>query len=140
MSVQSESLFSCLTILLDVIPRGSLDQHATLELYPVIIKRLDDSFDDIRLGACRAFMVFIRAANSKEFKTHAVEYCVEQLLVHLDDHSAQIQEAVCNTLCLVISFSKFAVATIIIKVKQVKASHRDPTLCDIILEQASRLV
>ncbi len=59
MSVQSESLFSCLTILLDVIPRGSLDQHATLELYPVIIKRLDDSFDDIRLGACRAFMVYV---------------------------------------------------------------------------------
>lgn len=47
---------SCLTYLFKMFPKNALHEHVTHEIYPAIVQRLDDSIDNIRLTACRAFV------------------------------------------------------------------------------------
>ena len=65
-----------------------------------------------------------------------MEYCTEQLLVHLDDPSVEIQLSVFDALCATICFDQSAAVTVAKKVADVRASHRDPSLCDQLLVKA----
>jgi len=55
-----EISLSCLTTLLNCLPPTSLQLNSVLELYPAIVKRLDDSLDDIRLEACATFSAYVK--------------------------------------------------------------------------------
>mmetsp|Transcript_16666 Transcript_16666/g.50299 ORF Transcript_16666/g.50299 Transcript_16666/m.50299 type:complete len:137 (+) Transcript_16666:2512-2922(+) len=59
-----ELAMSGLVCLLELLPRGSLDQRDAHALYPGIIKRLDDSINAVRRDACRAFIGYVNKRRS----------------------------------------------------------------------------
>jgi hypothetical protein len=62
------------------------------QLYPALLKRLDDSSDDVRKAVCTTFGTFLRTSPPKNFVGTILDYSVEQLLVHLDDQDPAIQQ------------------------------------------------
>merc|ERR1719488_99701 len=72
---------------------NALGEDALRELYPALLKRLDDSSDDVRRAVCDTMCTFFFTSQPKNFRGTILEYSVEQLLVHLDDHDAEIQQA-----------------------------------------------
>ena len=63
------------------------------EVYPELLKRLDDSQDGIRLEACKAFEIFFEVL-PEDWAKNLVEYMVQNIFIHLDDSDTQIQEAI----------------------------------------------
>ena len=138
-------LDSCLTTLFNCLPPTSLQLNSVLELYPAIVKRLDDSLDDIRLEACATFSAYIkcivsryityssfgrfaRVTQSDALTDTILEYCIEHFLVHLDDTNANIQSAVFQALLTIGSLGPLAKVTLAKKVSEISSSHRDPAL------------
>ena len=69
----------------------------------------------------------------------ALEYCAEHLLIHLDDTSTEIQAAVFSTISALASFDESAAATLSGKIVGVRASHRNPSLCNKLLEKINKV-
>ncbi|CAH3109869.1 unnamed protein product [Porites lobata] len=71
------------------------------QIYPELLKRMDDSSDEIRVVVTKTFLAYFRAFPSKYdhdlYKLH-LEAMFKGLLVHLDDPAASIQEAVLSVL------------------------------------------
>ncbi len=77
-------------IILRLLP-GTLGEDPVRLLYPELLKRLDDSSDDVRLAACDAINSLFMATPKVHLQGTPLEYSVEQLLIHLDDQSPSIQ-------------------------------------------------
>ncbi len=69
----------------------SLGEEPIHLLYPELLKRLDDSNDDVRLAACEAINSLFMVTPKVYLQGTPLEYSVEQLLIHLDDQDAIIQ-------------------------------------------------
>ncbi len=70
---------------------GTLGEDPVRLLYPELLKRLDDSNDDVRLAACDAINSLFMATPKVHLQGTPLEYSVEQLLIHLDDQNSSIQ-------------------------------------------------
>eukprot|EP00884_Botryococcus_braunii_P011389 jgi/Botrbrau1/20250/Bobra.31_1s0039.3 len=68
------------------------------DLYPELLKRLDDSENTVRIAACRTLTALVEGMSDAYDATH-VQYLTSNLLVHMDDTDSQVQEAVCATAC-----------------------------------------
>ena len=64
---------------------GALGEQPVSELYPSLLKRLDDSSDDVRYAVCKTFRSFFGAAPATAFRGTCIDYTLDQLFVHLDD-------------------------------------------------------
>ena len=72
------------------------------DLYPKLLKRLDDSDDEIRKDACLMLVKFWSAAEkSSYFHETCMVYTFDVLFLHLDDPSLEIQRAVFEALSCV---------------------------------------
>jgi dynein assembly factor 5, axonemal len=69
----------------------ALSEQPVLELYPALLKRLDDSSDKVRIAVCSCFLSFLKAAPPSAFHGTTIDYTLDQLLVHLDDVDPAIQ-------------------------------------------------
>lgn len=67
------------------------------EVYPELLKRLDDSQDGIRLEACKAYEAFFEFL-PKDWATNLVEFMVQNIYIHLDDSDENIQQAIAQVL------------------------------------------
>mmetsp|Transcript_34058 Transcript_34058/g.33599 ORF Transcript_34058/g.33599 Transcript_34058/m.33599 type:complete len:147 (-) Transcript_34058:30-470(-) len=67
------------------------------ELYPELLKRLDDSQDGIRLEACKAFEYFFEVL-PEDWAKNLFEYMIQTIFIHLDDSEEKIQEAIAAVL------------------------------------------
>jgi hypothetical protein len=76
-----------------VILRGHMDEETCRTIYGDLLKRLDDNDDSIRMDAAAALATFIPCVPLPIGST-LVEYTVQTLLIHLDDTSEPIREAV----------------------------------------------
>merc|ERR1712023_60831 len=101
---------------------NALGEDALRELYPALLKRLDDSSDDVRRAVCETMCAFFHTSQPHNFRGTILECSVEQLLVHLDDHDATIQQAVASVLRVAITLDA---ATVMKKLREVRGSHRD---------------
>jgi len=63
------------------------------EIYPELLKRLDDSQDAIRITVCEALSMFFKCLQPNWSRT-LYEYIIRTLFVHLDDPNPQIQQGV----------------------------------------------
>ena len=63
------------------------------ELYPLLLERLDDSQDPIRLKITAAINVFFSCQYIK-LSESTIDYMIGAIMVHLDDASDDIQKAV----------------------------------------------
>lgn len=95
---KSTRLISCrvLTRTFDTMG-NALDQDRLHNLYPELLKRLDDSSDEIRMMVTRTFLAYFDCFQNKYdvglYRAH-LEALYKGLLVHLDDPEEKIQEGV----------------------------------------------
>ena len=61
------------------------------QLYPEILKRLDDSNDLVRKAGCATFIEFLKASDKENFMGTPIDYSLDCLFVHLDDQERDIQ-------------------------------------------------
>jgi dynein assembly factor 5 len=83
----------CLRVVFERL-RGAFGPQAVGELYPLIIKRLDDSSDQIRVEACFVLASFMAAVQAGAFSGTPLDYVLDVLFVHLDDPNPAVQDAV----------------------------------------------
>ena len=64
-------------------------------VYPELLKRMDDSRDEIRIAAAGGVRAFFRAA-PKDYDETNVGYLLKGFVVHMDDANVDVQEATCG--------------------------------------------
>lgn len=87
-------LIACLVLsctLSDLQAEISCDQLR--EVYPELLKRLDDSNDKIRAAVCEALEVFFKCLPAN-WSRALYEYILRTLFVHLDDPNPEIQQGI----------------------------------------------
>eukprot|EP00397_Hematodinium_sp_SG-2012_P003752 GEMP01003760.1.p1 GENE.GEMP01003760.1~~GEMP01003760.1.p1 ORF type:complete len:903 (+),score=216.32 GEMP01003760.1:357-3065(+) len=67
------------------------------EIYPELLKRLDDSNDEIRKKVCETFSVFFRCLPER-WSDSLYEYILHALFIHLDDPNPALQSSVYSAL------------------------------------------
>jgi len=125
---------TCLStsMIFDCIP-NALDEKAVMELYPSLLKCLDDSNKNVRFAGCEAFTTFFTSAPASHFGGGIYSNIVQELLIHMDDPDSRMQEAVLNLLISSMSISKETLAK---KVLEARPSHRSTKYCDQLLDHA----
>ena len=105
-----------------------------------LLKRLDDSSDDVRKAIAPCLAAFFRVANPSTYGTTLREYTLDMLLVHLDDQDQVIQDAIYDVLLTMMDhlddefldlMQKKAVAA--------RAQHRSPKYCDRVLARVEEI-
>lgn len=79
--------------------RGAFGDAAISDLYPKLLKRLDDSSDIIRIAIAHTLEMFLQAggasssggSNRSCYSSTMIDYTLDQLFIHLDDHNPIIQ-------------------------------------------------
>ncbi|XP_063446275.1 dynein axonemal assembly factor 5-like [Mytilus trossulus] len=124
-------LVSCrvMTRLLELM-NNSLDQDNLYNFYPELLKRLDDSSDEIRIVVSKTFLAYLECFEGKYkvdlYRLH-LESIYKGLLVHLDDPDAKIQNAIQEVLK---EAGKFSPQMLITEIEGVKHKHRTNRYCE----------
>jgi dynein assembly factor 5 len=89
--------------LLSAIARGDaiadLDGEVLRDVYPELLKRLDDSNDAIRQAICAVLQTFFEILGSvPKWGDSLYQYILKQLFIHLDDPSTEMQAAMSEVL------------------------------------------
>jgi hypothetical protein len=69
------------------------------ELYPLLLKRLDDSQDNNRILVSEVFKIFFQICQKVRISSSTYEYIVSSAFIHLDDPNENVRRAVLNFLC-----------------------------------------
>ena len=108
------------------------------DLYPKLLKRLDDSDDEIRKDACLMLVKFWSAAEkSSYFHETCMVYTFDVLFLHLDDPSLEIQRAVFEALSCACELHPKLLTE---KASESRGKHRTPEFCDKLIRLASSML
>ena len=66
-----------------------LDRDGFNEIYPELLKRLDDAQDGIRVETCKTFEIFFDNLPT-DWSSSLYPYTVKQIFIHIDDPNQQI--------------------------------------------------
>jgi len=105
------------------------------EVYPELLKRLDDSQDAIRATVCEALSMFFKCLPPNWSRT-LYEYILRTLFVHLDDPSPEIQQGIYATLEEAVHQDY---TTFINEAKAATAKSSHPRLCEELARLAESL-
>lgn len=75
------------------------DHEDWKEVYPELLKRLDDSQDGIRIATAETFCVFFKYLPNP-WSVSLYEYTIKNIFIHLDDQNPDIQKAIRGVLIL----------------------------------------
>jgi len=105
------------------------------EIYPELLKRLDDSNDKIRVAVCEALACFFKCLPHNWSRT-LFEYILRTLFVHLDDPNIEIQQGIYAVLESAVhqDYTTFAREA---QTAALKSSH--PRLCEELARLAESL-
>jgi dynein assembly factor 5 len=106
-------------------------------MYPELLKRLDDSNDDVRRTICATIAVYFKAPAPGAFSSTCYGYMLDTLLIHLDDPEEDMQECVLGTLNAAIEVVPALVAS---KAAKAVDSHRDGDMATELAERAAQKV
>ena len=76
---------------------SDMERDGWNEIYPELLKRLDDAQDGIRLETCKAFEIFFDNI-PEAWSTSLYPYTIKQIYIHIDDPNQQIQSAIVKVL------------------------------------------
>lgn len=113
-----------------------LDMQATRDVYPELIKRLDDSNDTVRQLICETLQAFLRASTKENLQGGPIDHTIDSLLVHMDDPEPHLQQYCFQALC---EFAKFDPEYASKKASEARQKHRSPTYCDKLLQLCQQL-
>jgi len=122
----------CLERLFICLPKA-FGEQPILELYPALLKRLDDSSDQVRLAVCSTMVPFFSAATPKAYQGTCIDYTLDQLFVHLDDNDLRVQQAV---LAVIKAATPIDAKRVIKKAEDSRLAHRSTKLLDEVVELA----
>ncbi|XP_059204870.1 dynein axonemal assembly factor 5-like [Centropristis striata] len=117
----------------------SLHPEALNKVYPELLKRLDDSSEDVRSVALQALGLWLcsltKEYNPELFAAH-LQLLFQQLLLHLDDPDSSVQDQVLEILK---KGSSLHPALLKKEVEAVRDKQRSPLYCDQLLQHISSL-
>merc|ERR1719160_220552 len=105
------------------------------EVYPELLKRLDDSNDKIRAANCEALSVFFKCLPPK-WSRSLYEFILRTLFVHLDDPNPEIQQGIYGVLE---AAAHQDYAAFIGEAKAAAAKSAHPRMCEELLRLAQSL-
>ncbi|XP_030646767.1 dynein assembly factor 5, axonemal [Chanos chanos] len=109
------------------------------KIYPELLKRVDDSSEEVRAAALKALKLWLSAL-SKDYDTHTckphLEFLFQQLLLYLDDPDTSIQDTVLEVLK---AGSAVHPSLLQQEVEAVKDKQRSPVYCNQLLEHIHAL-
>jgi hypothetical protein len=73
---------------------NSLGEEAVQQLYPDLMRGLDDSNQRVRFVSCDAIISFLSSSPLTSFRGEIIESVVEDLFLHLDDPDPLLQEKI----------------------------------------------
>lgn len=128
---ESGRLLACLCVGAVLVRlKGAFGDQAVREMYPALLKRLDDSSDKVRLAICPVLEVFFASAAPECFRGTPLDYMVDIFLVHLDDPDTAVQESVLKVLRSAMALDAGLVQK---KAENSRISMRSPALIDRLL-------
>ncbi|TMS14708.1 Dynein assembly factor 5, axonemal [Larimichthys crocea] len=117
----------------------SLHPEALNKIYPELLKRLDDSSEEVRSVALQALGLWLTSLTkdyNPEFCTPHLQFLFQQLLLHLDDPDSSVQEQVLE----VLKKGSLVHPTLLRReVEAVRDKQRSPLYCDQLLQHISSL-
>jgi len=117
----------CLTVIFERL-KGAFGDQAIHEMYPKLLKRLDDSSDAVRLAICGTLQTFLLSAPKSCYSGTTLDYMLDQLFIHLDDPDPTIQDAV---LQVIVKAGNFIDKELVMKkANNNRKNHRSPVMCD----------
>lgn len=130
-SSMRELAVSSMGIILGRLPKGGLGEEAMHQIYPDLMKCLDDSSESVRYLVCDTMKSFLKCAPVSYYKGTAISYIVENLFVHLDDPDNSFKEKVYEVLIVAIDVNADEV---IKRAKVSLLSHSSRLYCDLLLQ------
>mmetsp|Transcript_5713 Transcript_5713/g.23486 ORF Transcript_5713/g.23486 Transcript_5713/m.23486 type:complete len:938 (-) Transcript_5713:210-3023(-) len=101
------------------------DEHRRY-VYPELLKRMDDSRDEIRVTCAGVVAAFFRSM-PRDYDETNVGYLLKGFLIHMDDPNPDVQEAVCRALEIAAEKKPDAVVE---AVKAARDTHRGRVYLD----------
>ncbi|CAJ1075034.1 dynein assembly factor 5%2C axonemal [Xyrichtys novacula] len=137
---QMSRLFACrsLSVIIKLIGTA-LHPEALNKIYPELLKRLDDSSEEVRgvsLQALGLWMSGLTKEYNPEFYSAHLQLLFQQLLLHLDDPDSSVQGDVLEVLK---KCSSVHPALLKKEVEAVRDKQRSPAHCDQLLQHISSL-
>ncbi|GFO25560.1 dynein assembly factor 5, axonemal-like [Plakobranchus ocellatus] len=124
-----------LTRVFDLLGTALCQDHLH-NLYPELLKRLDDSSNEIRLTMTKTLLAyfdcFVGGYDASLYRCH-LEAIYRGLLLHLDDPETSIQEAVLKVMK---KASELSPHMLIREVESVKHKHRSTRYCEELIKYA----
>ncbi len=77
-----------------ILNKDSLKEDNMFELYPVLLKRLDDSQDANRIEMCGILEIFFKICLKVKISESTYDYIINTSFIHLDDPNEKVREAV----------------------------------------------
>merc|ERR1740129_255778 len=129
-------LLACLVLgctLVDL--QAEISGEQLREVYPELLKRLDDSNDKIRVAVCEALSVFFKCLPPNWSRT-LFEYILKTLFIHLDDPNPEIQQGIYGVLEAAVHQDH---VTFLHEAKTAGAKSSHPRLCEELARLAESL-
>ncbi|XP_014839107.1 PREDICTED: dynein assembly factor 5, axonemal [Poecilia mexicana] len=117
----------------------SLHHEALNKIYPELLKRLDDSSQEVRSAALRAVALWLSSLTGgydPELCAPHLQLLFQQLLLHLDDPDSSVQDQVLEVLK---NGSSVHPSLLQREAEAVRDKHRSPLHCDLLLQHISLL-
>lgn len=74
--------------------QSAINEFNLTDVYPLILKRLDDSQDTNRILACEVFSLFFKICEKVKISDSTFEYILTSAFIHLDDPNENVRKAV----------------------------------------------
>ncbi|XP_020503564.2 dynein axonemal assembly factor 5 [Labrus bergylta] len=138
---QMGRLFACRSLSTILKLAGtSMHPEALNKIYPELVKRLDDSSEEVRSGALQALGLWLSSLTKDyncDFYTAHLQLLFQQLLLHLDDPDDSVQG---NVLEILKKGSTVHPALLKREVEAVRDKQRSSEYCDQLLQHISSLL
>ena len=129
-----ELSISTMSLLLEKLP-NRLGEEAVQDLYPDLMKCLDDSCNSVRFEACETLLHFFKCSIKSNFHGTMLLYITENLFIHLDDPNPAFKEKIFHVLVALLNIDK----RYVIKGAQAGLlSHSSTSHCDLLLQYAKQ--
>lgn len=115
--------------------REDLDFDDFKEIYPDLLKRLDDAQDGIRIETAKNFELFFELVPNP-WSSSLYEYSVKNIFIHLDDPNPAIQEAIIKVLKVA---ARVQTADFIAIATDCQSKFNRPIACKNLVEYANQL-
>lgn len=98
-----------------ILNKNDFNEQNLFELYPILLKRLDDSQDANRIAVCDIIAIYFQICTRIKLSESTYDYIINIAFIHLDDPNEKVREAVFSFLKEAINIHKDTFKKIAVK-------------------------